>query len=181
MSASLFLLHVYWHAGLALEYPSIGIWYSVMVQSLLATGIALFPACCPYCLATRQRLNLQLGWDQLAIDLSGNLCYHVCILLYTFLHFKPFRQTKRVKAGRPFWEKRHSTGKLITIVRGMDYFPLCSESCTSWTGRFSLDNVYIISLLSTSTVLGMIFVGLLLIAWRKENVRFSLFESQDSL
>ena len=168
-------LFAYW---IALEYPSIGIWYSVMVQSLLATGIALFPACCPYCLATRQRLNLQLGWDQLAIDLSGNLCHHVCILSCTSSHLDSLNVLKRAAS---FWEKRHSTGKLITIVRGMDYFPLCSESCTSWTGRFSLYNVYIISLLSTATVLGMIFAVLLLIAWRKENVRFSLFESQDSL
>lgn len=81
-----------------------------------------------------------------------------------FLDFKPFRQPNVLKRAASFWEKRHSTGKLITIVRGMDYFPLCSESCTSWTGRFSLDNVYIISLLSTATVLGMIFVVLLLIA-----------------
>ncbi len=64
--------------------------------------------------------------------------------------------------GLPLFGKGHNIGKLITIVRGVDYLPLCYELFTSWTDGI-LDDVYIISLMFTASVLGIIFVVLLLI------------------
>ncbi len=78
--------------------------------------------------------------------------------------------------GAALFGKRYNIGKLITIVRGVHYLPLRSELVTSWTVGFSLDDVYIISLMSAATVLGMIFAVLLLLPDERKT-RDSLFQS----
>ncbi len=131
-----------------------------MVQSLLATRIA-FVSCMLFILSSyRQRLNPHLVQDQLAIDPSGNYAF----TSVHFLRFLPFRQPKRVKGSRLFSGKRHNIEKFMMMIVMMHGL-LTVSSVRVQVGRvgFSLDNNYIISLTSTATVLGIIFVMLLLL------------------